>query len=149
MAYLTYHYSAPLRCSVCLISFLLRSFSLSVLLLFKLCVPYPFSAQILFCLIQLLHSDSSSHMNHHSNATANSHSSNNLISSLYHVFIASVHLVHAIFSIPLYDSTTLIFFASRVLWEINIVTLHLLWLKPSVVSGSFTVACNSSRAINT
>jgi hypothetical protein len=40
--------------------------------------------------------------------TANSNSNNNPISSLYHVFIASVHLVHAMFAMPLHvDSASL------------------------------------------
>jgi cobalamin synthase len=64
MAYQTYHCSAAFRCSVCLIAFLLTSLALSVLLLFMLCAPCPFTAQFLFCAIQLLHSPPSSHMNH-------------------------------------------------------------------------------------
>jgi len=130
MAYLTYHCSAPLRCSVHLISFLLWSFVLSVLLLFKLYAPYPFSTKILFCSIQLLHSDSSSHVNHHSKtpkATANSNRNNNLISSLYRVFIASVHLVHAVFAMPLHADSAPLSSTSRVLCLIIIMTLQLLW----------------------
>jgi hypothetical protein len=64
MAYQTHHCSAAFRYSVCLIAFLHTSLALSVLLPFMLCAPYPFTAQILFCSIQLLHSPSSSHMNH-------------------------------------------------------------------------------------
>jgi hypothetical protein len=60
--------------------------------------------------------------------TTNSHSNCNLISSLYHVYIASVHLVHAIFSIPMHAHTAPISSTSRVLCVIIIVTLQLLWL---------------------
>ena len=63
-AYQTHHCSAAFRYSVCLIAFLHTSLALSVLLPFMLCAPYPFTAQILFCSIHLLHSPSSSHMNH-------------------------------------------------------------------------------------
>jgi hypothetical protein len=48
-------------------------------------------------------------------------------SSLYCVYIASVHLVHAIFTIPLHAHTTPISSTSRVLCVIIIITLHLLW----------------------
>jgi hypothetical protein len=65
----------------------------------------------------LLHSD-------HRNSNNNS----NGISSLYRVYIASVHLVHAIFSIPMHAHTTPISSTSRVLYVIIIVTLQLLWL---------------------
>ena len=64
MAYQNHHYSAAFCYSVCLFAFLHTSLALSVLLSFKLCTPYSFTAQILFCSIQLLHSPSSSHMNH-------------------------------------------------------------------------------------
>jgi hypothetical protein len=56
-----------------------------------------------------------------------SNSKNNPISSLYCVFIASVHLVHAIFSIPLHAYSLSLSSTSRVLYLIIIVTLHLLW----------------------
>jgi hypothetical protein len=64
----------------------------------------------------LLHSD-------HSNSNRN----NNPISSLYHVLIASVHLVHAMCAIPLHTHTALISSTSRVLCLIIILTLQLLW----------------------
>ena len=64
MAYQTHHCSAAFRCSVCLITFLHTSLALSVLPLFMLCVPCPFTAQFLFCSIHLLHSPPSSRMNH-------------------------------------------------------------------------------------
>ena len=63
MAYQTYHGSTAFRCSVCLIAFLHTSLALSVLPLFILRVPCPFTAQFLFCAIQLMHSPPSSHMN--------------------------------------------------------------------------------------
>jgi cobalamin synthase len=63
MAYQTHHCSAAFHCSVCLIAFLHTSLVLSVLPLFMLCAPCPFTAQFLFCAIQLLHSPPSSHMN--------------------------------------------------------------------------------------
>jgi hypothetical protein len=52
----------------------------------------------------------------------------NLISSMYHVYMASVHLVHEIFGIPMHAHTAPISSTSRVLWVIIIVTLQLLWL---------------------
>jgi hypothetical protein len=59
--------------------------------------------------------------------TTNSNSNNNTISSLYHVFIAYVHLVHAMFAIPMHDDSTSISSTSRVLCLIIMVTLQLLW----------------------
>jgi hypothetical protein len=64
MAYPTYHCSATSRCSFCHTTFLNISLALSGLLIFMLCVPSPFFAQFLFCGIQLLHSDPSSHLNY-------------------------------------------------------------------------------------
>jgi hypothetical protein len=64
MAYQTHHYSAAFRFSVFLIAFLHTSLALSILLLFMLCTPCPFTTQFLFCAIHLLHSPPSSHMNH-------------------------------------------------------------------------------------
>jgi hypothetical protein len=60
--------------------------------------------------------------------TTNSNSDNTLISSLYRVYIDSVHLVHAIFAIPMHSHTMPISSTSRVLCVIIIVTLQLLWL---------------------
>jgi hypothetical protein len=60
--------------------------------------------------------------------TTTTNSNCNLISSLYHVYMASVHLVHAIFSIPMHAHTAPISSTSRVFYVIIIVTLHLLWL---------------------
>jgi hypothetical protein len=60
--------------------------------------------------------------------TATTNNNNNLISSLYRVYIAYVHLVHAIFSIPMHAHTAPISSTSRVLCVIIIVTLQLLWL---------------------
>jgi hypothetical protein len=158
MAYLTYHCSAP--SSLLFLPYCLSAHIICVVCssaFYALCAILHSLHSSSSVLIQLLHSDSSSHKhlykNHHLQqppiATANSNSNNNQISSLYRVFIASVHFVHAMFSIPLHASTAPIFSTSRVLCEINILALQLLWLKPSVVSGSFTVACNSSLAINT
>jgi hypothetical protein len=48
-------------------------------------------------------------------------------SSLYHVYIASVHLVYAIFAILLHAHTAPISSTSRVLCPIIMVTLQLLW----------------------
>jgi hypothetical protein len=129
MAYQTHHCSAAFRCSVCLIAFLHTSLALSVLPLFMLCAPCPFTAQFLFCALQLLHSPPSSHMNH-----LHQQQSHNLqlqtttpFSSLYCVFIASVHLVHAMFAIPLHADSMPLSSTSRVLYLIIIVTLQLLW----------------------
>jgi hypothetical protein len=59
--------------------------------------------------------------------TTNSHSNSNPISSMYCVFIASVHLVHAVFTMPLHDDFAPLSSTSRVLCLIIIVTLQLLW----------------------
>jgi hypothetical protein len=59
--------------------------------------------------------------------TTTSSSNNNPISSLYRVFIASVHLVHAVFAMPLHDDSTSLSSTSRVLYLSIIVTLQLLW----------------------
>jgi hypothetical protein len=48
-------------------------------------------------------------------------------SSLYCVFIASVHLVHAMFTIPLHADSASLSSTSRVFCLIIIVTLQLLW----------------------
>jgi hypothetical protein len=106
------------------------SLALSVLLPFKLCAPYPFTAQILFCSIQLLHSPSSSHMNHlhqlQSQQTPTA-TATTPFSSLYCVFIDSVHLVHAMFAMPLHADSAPNSSTSRVLCVIIIATLQLLW----------------------
>jgi hypothetical protein len=57
------------------------------------------------------------------NDHSNSNSNNNPISSLYHVYIASVHLVHAIFAIPMHAHIVPISSTSKVLYVIIIVTL--------------------------
>jgi hypothetical protein len=59
------------------------------------------------------------------------------ISSLYYVFIAFVHLVHAMRAIPLHTHTAPISSTTRVLCLIIIVTLQLLW--PFFHSFSITV----------
>ena len=57
--------------------------------------------------------------------TSNNNSSH--ISSLYCAFIASVHLVHAMFAMPLHAYSASLSSTSRVLYLIIIVTLQLLW----------------------
>jgi hypothetical protein len=59
--------------------------------------------------------------------TTTSNSNNNPISSLYHVFIASVHLLHSMFSMPLHAYSPSLSSTSRVLYLIIIATLQLLW----------------------
>jgi hypothetical protein len=59
--------------------------------------------------------------------TTTSNSNNNPISSLYRVFIASVHLVHSMLSMPLHAYSPSLSSTSRVLYLIIIVTLQLLW----------------------
>ena len=59
--------------------------------------------------------------------TTTSNSNNNPISSLYHVFIASLHLVHSMFSMPLHAYSPSLSSTSQVLYLIIIVTLQLLW----------------------
>jgi hypothetical protein len=80
-----------------------------------LCISTP-------ALCLLAHTSILLHSNHN-----NSNSNNNLISSLYHVLIASVHLVHAMCTIPLHTHTAPISSTSRVLCLIIMVTLQLLW----------------------
>jgi hypothetical protein len=67
----------------------------------------------------------------------NSNNNNHLISSLYRVYIASMHLVHTIFDIPMHSHTVTISSTSRVLCVIIIVTLKLLW--PFSHAFNFTV----------
>jgi hypothetical protein len=55
--------------------------------------------------------------------TTTSNSNNSLISSLYHAFIASVRLVHAVFAMPLHADSAPLSSTSRVLYLIIIVTL--------------------------
>jgi hypothetical protein len=103
---------------------------LSVLPLFMLCAPCPFTVKFLFCALQLLHSPPSSHMNHlHQQQSQQppTTTTTTLFSSLYYVFIASVHLVHAMFSIPLHADSAPLSSTSRVFCLIIIVTLQLLW----------------------
>jgi hypothetical protein len=59
--------------------------------------------------------------------TTNSNSNNNPISSLYSVFIAFMHLVHAMFAMPLHADSAPISSTSRVFFLIIMVTLQLLW----------------------
>ena len=59
--------------------------------------------------------------------TTNSYNNRHPISSLYRVFIASVHLVHAVFTMPLHADSASLSSTFRVLCLIIIVTLQLLW----------------------
>jgi hypothetical protein len=59
--------------------------------------------------------------------TTTSDSNSNNISSLYCVFISSVHLVHAVFAMPLHVDSAPLSSISRVLCLIIIMTLQLLW----------------------
>ena len=59
--------------------------------------------------------------------TTTSNNNNNHFSSLSRVYIASVHLVHAMCAMPLHTHTTSISSTSRVLCLIIIMTLQLLW----------------------
>jgi hypothetical protein len=130
MAYPTYHCSAASRCSFCHTAFLPISLALSVLLRFILCAPCPFTAQFLFRSIQLLHNLPSSRMNHFPHQQTpplEQQQQQHPISSLYHVFIASVHLVHAVFAMPLHADSAPLSSTSRVLCLIIIVILQLLW----------------------
>jgi hypothetical protein len=71
--------------------------------------------------------------------TTNSNRNSNRFSSLYRVYIASVHLVHAIFAIPLHAHTGPISSTSQVLCVIIIATLRLLWQfnRPFSITGCY------------
>jgi hypothetical protein len=95
---------------------------------------YALCAMSIHCTVPLLFNSAaalSSFFTHESpsttTTTTNSNSNNNPISSLYRVFIASVHLVHAMFAMPLHAHSTPISSTSRVLCLIIMVTLQLLW----------------------
>jgi len=143
MAYHTHHCSTAFRCSVYLIAFRHTSLALSVLPLFMLYAPCPFTAQFLFCAIQLLHSPPPSP----TTTTANSNSNSNPISSLYHVFIASVHLVHAMFIMPLHADFAPLSSTSRVLCLIIIVTFQLLWWFAPLVQNHCMLYWDSSASL--
>jgi hypothetical protein len=125
MAYQTHHCSVVFHCSVCLFVFMQTSLELSVLPLFMLCVPCPFTVQFLFCTLQLLHSSSSSHMNHlhQQSQQPPTATATTTFSSLYCVFIASVHLVHVMFAMPLHVDSAPLSSTSQVLCLIIIMTL--------------------------
>jgi hypothetical protein len=109
MAYRSRHCSATLRYFVC-ISVFCTLLALFVLFPFVLSAPCPFNAPFLFYTFLLLHSTSF--------FTPQSHPTTTSISSLFNIFIVSVHLVHEIcfflfhplhigvFS-PLHSSTTI------------------------------------------
>jgi hypothetical protein len=95
---------------------------------------YAMCAMSIHCTVPLLCSSAaalSSFFNHElpspTTITTTSNSNNNPISSLYRVFIASVHLVHAMFAMPLHADSTPLSSTSRVFCLIIIETLQLLW----------------------
>ena len=95
---------------------------------------YALCAMSIHCTVPLLCNSAaalSSFFTHESlsptTTTTTTTTNNNLISSLYRVYIASVHLVHVIFSIPLHAHTAPISSTSQVLCVIIIMTLQLLW----------------------
>jgi hypothetical protein len=94
MAYRSYHCSATLLCSTCINVFLHTPLTLYVLLPFMLCAPCPFNAPFLFCAFRMLHS--ASFYVHKSLSIATT------ISSLFCVFILSVHLLHPPCIVPLH-----------------------------------------------
>jgi hypothetical protein len=112
MAYRSYHCSATLLCSTCISVFLHTLLTLYVRLPFMICVPCPYNAPFLFCAFQLLHF--ASFYMHESLSTAP-------ISSLFFIFILSVHLQHPLFAMLLHALLT-----CRVLCLIIITTLQLL-----------------------
>jgi hypothetical protein len=59
--------------------------------------------------------------------TSKRNSNGNPNSSLCHVFIASMHLVHVVFTMPLHADSASLSSTSRVLCLIITMTLHLLW----------------------
>jgi hypothetical protein len=95
---------------------------------------YALCAMSIHCTVPLLCSSAaalSSFFTHESPSpttfTTTSNSNTDTISSLYRVFIASVHLVHAMFATPLHADSASLSSTSRVLYLIIIVTLQLLW----------------------
>ena len=93
----------PCRCSVTLlfsvcISVFCTPLALSILLPFILSTPYPFNATFLYC--AFLHLRSASLLALESFPTTTT-----LISSLFHILIVPVLLVHAIFVMPLHAHT--------------------------------------------
>jgi hypothetical protein len=119
MAYQPCHYSVTLLCPVC-ISVFCTPLALSVLLSFMLSAPYPFNAPFLYYAFLLLRSASL-------HTPEFSYIATTLISSLFHILIVSVLLVHAIFAMPLHSHTAQISSTSQVLCLIIIATLKLLW----------------------
>jgi hypothetical protein len=129
MAYQTHYCSAAFLYSVCLIAFLHTS-------LVAICSStlYALCTMSIHCIVPLLCYSAaalSSYFTRESplptTTIANSNRNNNPISSLYRVFIASVHLVHAMFAMPLHADSTPLSSTSRVICLIIIMTLHLLW----------------------
>jgi hypothetical protein len=94
MDYRSYHYSATLLYSTCISVFLHTPLTLYVLLPFMLYAPCPFNAPFLFCAFWRLHS-ASFHV-HKSLSTTTP------ISSLFCVFILSMHLLRPPCTVPLH-----------------------------------------------
>ena len=126
----------PVLSLFCCISLLCLPHCLSTHITCAVCSStfYALCAMSIHCIVPLLFNSAvvlSSFFTHESpsptTTTSNSNSNKNPISSLYCVYIASVHLVHAIFSIPMHAHTAPISSTSRVLCVIIIVTLQLLW----------------------
>jgi hypothetical protein len=115
LLYLPHCLPAHMTCAVCSSAFYTLCTTSLQCNLPLLCISTP-----VLCL--LAHTSILLHSNHN-----NSISNNNPISSLYHVLIASVHLVHAMCAIPLHAHIALISSTSRVFCLIIMVTLPLLW----------------------
>ena len=121
----------------CCISLLFLPHCLSAHITCVVCssVFYPLCAMSIHYTVPLLYYSAaalSSFFTHESlsppTTTTNSNSNNNCFSSLYRVYMACVHIVHAIFTIPLHAHPALISSTSQVFCVIIIVTLKLLWL---------------------
>jgi hypothetical protein len=120
---------------LCCISLLCLPHFLSANITCTICSStfYALCAMSIHCTVPLLCSSAvalSSFFTHESPSpttiTTTSNSNNNLFSSLYHIYVASMHLVHAIFTIPLHAHPALISSTSQVFCVIIIVTLQLL-----------------------
>jgi hypothetical protein len=120
----------------CCISLFCLPHCLSAHITFSVCSSafYALCAMSIHCTVPLMCCSAaalSSFFTHESplptTTTTNSYHNSNPISSMYRVFIAFVHLVHAMFAMPLHADSTSLSSTSRVLCLIIIVTLHLLW----------------------
>jgi hypothetical protein len=122
----------------CCISLLFLPHCLSAHLTCVVCssVIYPLCAMSIHCTVPLQPNSAaaqSSFYTHESLSTSTNTTTRTTtttttpISSLYRVFIASVHLVHAVFAMPLHADSAPLSSTSRVLCLIIIVILQLLW----------------------